>query len=293
MRRGLALVSFAAAFLIAAGVAQASFHLMKIREVGNANPVDYVELQMYAGGQNFVGGHFIQTYASNGDALSTYAIPHDVANGQSQRTILFAGAGSPPVTPDFSAGPDLDVPEDGAVCFLATAAPPSAIDCVSFGTFAGATPSPTGTNVPALAPGTSIHRTIAPGCSTLLEPSDDTDDSATDFAVGPPTPRNNSMAPTEKACVVPDTKAPNTEITKEPKKRTSKAKVTIAFRSTESGSTFECKLDKGSFEPCDSPFVDRVGKGKHKFQVAATDRAGNADASPAVVKFRRVAKKKG
>ena len=41
---------------------------------------------------------------------------------------------------------------------------------------------------------------IAPGCSTLLEPGDATDNSSTDFALTAPSPRNNATAPTEAAC---------------------------------------------------------------------------------------------
>ncbi len=299
MRRGAALFAFVVAGLLGTGTAGASFHLMKIREVGNSNPADYVELQMYASGQNLVGGHFIRTYARNGDLDSTFEFPSSVPSGQNQRTILVVGEMPFPVTPDFVAtvddpGGNISVGESGAVCFLSTVAPLAGIDCVSFGSFSGATggnPSPMGRSAPALTAGTSVHRTIAPGCSTLLEPADDTNDSATDFAVGPPTPRNNATAPTETPCATPDRKAPDTEIVKKPKKKVSKRKVKITFRSTESGSTFECKLDKAPFKPCDSPFRKGVGIGRHKFQVAATDKAGNADASPAKVKFRRVAKK--
>lgn len=294
MRRGLATVAFLAAFALATGSASAAFHLMKIREVGKANPVDYVELQMYESGQNLVDGRYIRTYDGNGVLDTTFELPSNVASGQSQRTILVArNEPGLPVTPDFSTS-DFSVRSNGAVCFLSTVAPLAGIDCVSYGSFTGVPggdPSPTGTPVPGLASGTSIHRSIARGCPTLLEAADDTNDSAADFAVGPASPRSNATAPTERACAKPDTKAPDTEITKKPKKRITKRRVRIAFASSEAGSSFECKLDKGAFKPCDSPFEKGVGIGRHKFQVAATDKAGNADASPAKVKFRRVAKK--
>ena len=65
------------------------------------------------------------------------------------------------------------------------------------------------------------------------------------------------------------------------KTRKKKAKAKFAFSASEPGSTFECKLDKAAFEPCSSPKVYKVGRGKHTFQVRATDKAGNTDASPA------------
>src|SRR4051794_2233287 len=279
-----------------AASAHATFHLMKIREVGNANPADYVELQMYSAGQNHVAGHFIQTYDSTGAVRSTVTFPTDVPQGASQSTILVVRDDGPfPVTPDVlaSGSNDLVITQDGAVCFMDTIAPPVAIDCASFGAFPGVVggdPSPMGTPAAALLPATSIARTIAPGCATLLENSDDTNDSATDFALSPTLPRNNATPPTEVRCAGgggPDTKAPETSITKKPKKRSAKPKVKIAFASNEAGSSFECRLDKGAFKSCDSPFKKRVKVGKHTFEVAATDAAGNVDPSPARVKFRR------
>ena len=49
-----------------------------------------------------------------------------------------------------------------------------------------------------------------------------------------------------------------------------------------------CKLDKGKFKSCSSPFKKKVDVGKHKFQVFAIDQAGNEDPSPAKAKFKRV-----
>ena len=65
----------------------------------------------------------------------------------------------------------------------------------------------------------------------------------------------------------------------------------ISFESSEQGSKFKCKLDKGEFETCDSPFKAKVKLGKHSFEVFAVDEAGNEDKSPAKVKFKRVAKR--
>ena len=73
----------------------------------------------------------------------------------------------------------------------------------------------------------------------------------------------------------PDTQAPNTKITKGPKRKSSKAKAKFKFRSNEAGSTFECRLDDGEFEDCDSPQKYRgLDPGRHRFRVRATDAAG-------------------
>jgi DNA-binding beta-propeller fold protein YncE len=95
-----------------------------------------------------------------------------------------------------------------------------------------------------------------------------------------------------------DTTPPETEITKKPKKKVKttkgKAKIKVSFKS-EAGATFECKLDKGSFKPCDSPFSvkakSKPGKGKkHAISVQATDAAGNVESKPAKATFRLIRK---
>jgi hypothetical protein len=90
-------------------------------------------------------------------------------------------------------------------------------------------------------------------------------------------------------CPVADGTAPETSITKAPKRKLAtgrrKAKVSVRFGSSEPGSTFACTLD-GVAEPCSSPFVAKVGAGGHRFAVAATDAAGNSDPTPASASFR-------
>lgn len=57
--------------------------------------------------------------------------------------------------------------------------------------------------------------------------------------------------------------------------------------SSESGSTFECKLNRGKFKPCSSPRkLKHLDPGKEKFKVRATDAAGNVDLSPVKDKFK-------
>jgi hypothetical protein len=73
-----------------------------------------------------------------------------------------------------------------------------------------------------------------------------------------------------------------TSILKGPKHKTTKRTAKFKFRSNEPASTFKCKLDRKRFKPCSSPKrLKHLKKGKHVFQVVATDRVGNTDATPA------------
>ena len=84
----------------------------------------------------------------------------------------------------------------------------------------------------------------------------------------------------------PDTTAPETTI-KSKRKRFTKPQARIRFSSSEPGSSFECRLDKRPFKSCASPKkLKRLRDGKHKFFVRAIDAAGNADPSPARLRFR-------
>jgi hypothetical protein len=80
---------------------------------------------------------------------------------------------------------------------------------------------------------------------------------------------------------VPDTTPPDTTITAQPAALTNNANAHFEFTSTEDGSTFACAIDGGTPAPCTSPFESTVAEGAHTFSVAATDRAGNVDPTPA------------
>ncbi len=86
----------------------------------------------------------------------------------------------------------------------------------------------------------------------------------------------------------PDRDAPETTITKGPAKKSEKRKAKFKFESDDPDATFECKLDRKKWKLCSSPRKYKVGEGKHKFRVRATDAAGNTDSSPAKAKFRVV-----
>ncbi len=82
---------------------------------------------------------------------------------------------------------------------------------------------------------------------------------------------------------------PETTITKGPKRRQrtkgKRAKAKFEFTSSESGSSFECKLDKAGWQPCASPYEMKLkAKRKpkdHALLVRATDAAGKLDQTPA------------
>ena len=79
-----------------------------------------------------------------------------------------------------------------------------------------------------------------------------------------------------------DLTAPNTTIDSTPPTPDNDSTPTFTFSSTESGSTFECRLDGGSWTLCASPFTvsPALLEGSHTFQVRAIDPAGNTDATP-------------
>jgi hypothetical protein len=190
--------------------AQASFHLMKVREiyVGEAAHPDaeYVELQMWASGQNFVQNHQLTEYdcttATSCTPFNT-TFAANVPNGQSQRTILLATADA---QTQFSISADSPLPggaldpAHGAVCWATDL--PTPIDCVSWGDYDGTNHALAGTPVdPSGVPdGMALNRTIAPNCPTMLENADDTNESATDFADATPNARNNASPITETPC---------------------------------------------------------------------------------------------
>lgn len=220
---------------------------------------------------------------ANGAPEATVSIPTDVANGANNATILL---GDKSVTnADVAANiGTLVSPAGGAVCFP-DGQPP---DCVAWGSFSapGSLPGTVGTSAaPAGIPdGQSPTRSMAGGCATLLESSDDTDDSAAYFVLAAPSPRPKSAAPTATPCTNPV--APSTVIDKGPKEMTTKASARFRFSSSAAAASFECKLDKGAWEPCSSPQRYRVGRGKHVFRARAT-AGGLTDPSPASCRWKR------
>jgi hypothetical protein len=215
--RLLVVSSLAGAGLVSSSSpAMADFHLMLIREVFagtamNAN-AEFIELQMYSSGQNFVSGKQVRVYGAAGNQVASVTFSANVPNGSNQRSILVA---TPEAQAAFGVAADLSMTAaiDGAggkACFVdpstdppppyprATGAVDSFIDCVSWGSYS---PTDVGTPAAAIPPGSSIERKISGGtCATALDSGDDTNNSAADFQVATPSPRPNSATPTEQPC---------------------------------------------------------------------------------------------
>jgi hypothetical protein len=283
--RRLAMAGIGAAVVVLAlpAVAGAAFHLIKVREVfaGGAANTSFVEVQMYSTGENFVQNHPLDIYTAGG-AVTSITPDDDVDNGQNQRTVLFADTDADTefsITPDFvSASLNLS-PAGGAVCWQ-DGQPP---DCVAWGNFTGTTLPAPGAGTP-VSPGgipaeMSITRSIARGCTTLLEASDDTNNSTADFAVTSPSPRPNSVAPTEMACPA----LPNTTIGTRPPNPSGSNDATFTYSATPAaGASFQCSLDAVVFATCPNAGITymNLAEGQHTFQVRASNAAGT-DATPA------------
>ena len=198
------------AMLLSAGSASATFHLTKVREIspGNGSDNSYVEVQMYAPFQNFLSNGAKVAVCNNICSLlpAEFSGFSNVANGNSQDTVVFGDTSVPPGSKDFNVNLNLqDDVAGGAVCYVSE---PGFSDCVSWGNFSAnstltmnydSSAAP-GTPAPALTSGMALRRSISAGCPTALEASDDTNNSAADFAVATPNPRPNSVAPTEMTC---------------------------------------------------------------------------------------------
>ena len=91
----------------------------------------------------------------------------------------------------------------------------------------------------------------------------------------------NVEAPNSRSFAV-DRDEPETTIDSSPANPTASTSASFTFSSDEGGSTFECRLDGGSWGACSSPEgYSSLTDGSHTFEVRATDVAGNTDTSPA------------
>ena len=92
---------------------------------------------------------------------------------------------------------------------------------------------------------------------------------------------NVDATPATRSWIV-DRTAPQTTISSGPPARTASLSASLVFSSSESGSTFECKLDAGAYAACSSPrALSGLAVGFHSFAVRAIDVAGNVDGTPA------------
>ncbi len=194
--------------------ASAIYHKNFIRQIHPSTGLlggEWVELQMYADGENQVAGKVIRTFDPSGILFSQYVITPrtdtpNAPNGENQRTILISSLFTPDnVTADFVAPVnDLQMTgQDGAVCYTENDPPNyTPIDCVSYGAFTGsiATAGPPAVATPFES---TLERGITRGCATALDPADDSNSSSADFALSTSPPRNNATAPTETLCAGP------------------------------------------------------------------------------------------
>ena len=99
------LATAVAAALAAAPAADATFHLIKVREVYPGSADDsYVVLQMYAGDQGFLTNHAMTVYNASGSLVHSSKFSGGVTNAQNQATVLI---GDSSVQSKFGVAPDL------------------------------------------------------------------------------------------------------------------------------------------------------------------------------------------
>jgi hypothetical protein len=285
-RLGLSLL-VTALLLLTASPAQATFHLIKVREVHPGTSDDsYVELQMFAAGQSFLSGHSMTLYDTSGSLVHSSTFASSVTNSANQQTVLVGDTG---VQGAFGVAPDLldsglaIGAAGGAACWNAGGLP---ADCVAWGNFSGgaALQLATGTAVGSpvspggISAGKAIRRTIEPGCPTLLEESDDSDDSATDFSEVSPAPRNDTSPISEHTCAG----APNTAIDDKPPLRSNSGSAEFTYEAP-TATSYECKLDATIFSTCPlggPKEYTGLADGSHTFQVRGVNASG-PDPTPA------------
>ncbi len=241
---------------------------------------------MFAAGQSLLSGHSMTLYNASGSLVHSSTFSSSVPNSANQQTVLI---GDTRVQEAFGVAPDLVdsgltiSAAGGAACWNAGGIP---ADCVAWGNFSGGAALQLATGTTAGSPvspagitaGKAIRRMIEPGCPTLLEESDDSDDSATDFSEATPAPRNDSSPISEHTCAG----APNTAIDDKPALRSNSSSAEFTYEAP-TATSYECKLDAAAFSACPvgGP-VEYTGlaDGSHTFQVRGVNASG-LDPTPA------------
>ena len=91
---------------------------------------------------------------------------------------------------------------------------------------------------------------------------------------------NADQTPASRSFTV-DTSEPGTTIDSGPTGTINTDQASFTFSTDEPGAGFECRIDGGDWEECDSPQTYRdLSQGSHTFEVRAVDAAGNADSTP-------------
>lgn len=180
-----------------ASPARAAFHMMLITEVfpgaKSAPNAQYIELQMYFPFQNMVADHQVLVYNAKGKRVGKFVFPEAVPNFLYGDFVLIATAEAEElfgITADLVMKPAV-IARGGRVCW-------ENVDCVSWGNYKGSKtdPSPTGNPFSpkeGLVLDSAIQRNVDGGMiPTSVDAEDDTDDSASDFALADPNPTNNA-----------------------------------------------------------------------------------------------------
>jgi hypothetical protein len=178
---------------------------------------------------------------------------------------------------------NVESPPVGRTFTVDTNAPDTAITSGPTGTIDDQTPtfgfsSPeAGATLECRVDGADFEPCTSPYTTALLANGDHTFEARATDAAGNTDPTPASRTFTVKLDVTP----PKTQIDSGPADLTNQVKPKFTF-SADEPATFECKLDAGSFAPCESgDEFGPLGNGSHTFSVRATDLAGNVDPTPA------------
>jgi hypothetical protein len=293
-RMGLAVTIAVFAATLFAAPAQATFHLIRIKEVFAGYPglpnVQYVMLQAYEQDQNVTSPQKLRIYDATGATFDDFTFTGNQTNGANQMTILIATDEAEAywtITDNLDMDPVID-PNGGAVCWA------GGVDCASWGSFSGTPQSSAGTPFAALGglddpAGRAMQRRMdISGSTTVLNAADDTPHSSTSFVFAAPAPRNNAGT----AGLNPSTTSPIASITSNPGTNTADTTPEFQFASTVGNpppTTFECIVDSPgagtveedlAFLPCTSPHsTAALAPGAHVFKVRALDGRGVAEPS--------------
>jgi hypothetical protein len=191
---------------------------------------------------------------------------------------------TPPETTITSKPPDPSTSPNASFSYSSSEAG-SHFECkLDGGSFSGC--PATGASYPGLAEGPHSFQVRAIDASNNVDPTP----AGYSFSVvsgpaqaGPP-PASNPTSGTRKTAA-----APNTTIAKAAAKTRDRTP-TFRFSSSKPGAGFQCRLDRGSFKACRSPFTTKtLAFGAHTLTVRAV-AGGAADPSPAKLNFKIVKK---
>lgn len=173
----------------------ATFHLARIDEIFLGMPghtdAQYLTIVPYSNFQNLFSTVQVTVYGSTGTQLADFAVfganlPSSTTN---QKSILVATSAAQSlfgIAAEQTATGAL--PSSGVVCFRKGL---TVVDCVSYGAYTGSTTaggSQAGPPAPAVPLGQALRRDF--GTDGVLSATDDTDNSAADFDLTAPRPRN-------------------------------------------------------------------------------------------------------